>query len=67
MAFYSVVFARVSSFLSLMGEHLYFSNQTVDYGKGRKDKKQGKKGGSSNLASPQASDRGPPDLGALCI
>lgn len=42
-------------------------SQTVDYGKSRKDKKQGKKGASSNLVNSHVPDRGTPDLGALCI
>ncbi|KAK6116215.1 hypothetical protein DH2020_050011 [Rehmannia glutinosa] len=41
-------------------------NQTVDYGKCRKDRKQGKKVGSTVMSSGQ-SDGGPPDKGALCI
>ncbi|KAG8384357.1 hypothetical protein BUALT_Bualt04G0109700 [Buddleja alternifolia] len=41
-------------------------NQTVDYGKSRKEKKQGRKGGSTveNLIQ---SDGKPLDMGALCI
>ncbi|XP_042030582.1 OVARIAN TUMOR DOMAIN-containing deubiquitinating enzyme 7-like isoform X2 [Salvia splendens] len=38
-------------------------NQTVDYGKSRKDRKQGRKGGTILVHS----DGGPPDMGALCI
>ncbi|KAG6392896.1 hypothetical protein SASPL_147124 [Salvia splendens] len=41
----------------------HFSNQTVDYGKSRKDRKQGRKGGTILVHS----DGGPPDMGALCI
>ncbi|XP_057770263.1 OVARIAN TUMOR DOMAIN-containing deubiquitinating enzyme 7 isoform X3 [Salvia miltiorrhiza] len=41
-------------------------NQTVDYGKSRKDRRQGRKGGTI-LSSPVHSDGGPPDMGALCI
>ncbi|KAH6760260.1 SEC-C motif-containing protein / OTU-like cysteine protease family protein [Perilla frutescens var. frutescens] len=41
-------------------------NQTVDYGKSRKDRKQGRKGGTT-LPSSVHSDGGPPDMGALCI
>lgn len=41
-------------------------NQTVDYGKSRKERKQGRKGGASVPSSIQ-SDGGPPDMGALCI
>ncbi|XP_024977814.1 OTU domain-containing protein 3 isoform X2 [Cynara cardunculus var. scolymus] len=40
---------------------------TVDYGKSRKDKKQGKKGGSTNSTVSHGSDGGSPDMGALCI
>nr|GEW14898.1 OTU domain-containing protein 3 isoform X1 [Tanacetum cinerariifolium] len=42
-------------------------NNTADYGKGKKDKKQGKKGGSANLAVVHGSDGVSPDMGALCI
>lgn len=43
-------------------------NDTVDYGKSRKEKKQGKKGGSTNLAVSHGSDgASPADMGALCI
>lgn len=38
------------------------SNQMVDYGKIRKDRKQGRKGGVN-----VRSEGGPPDMGALCI
>lgn len=41
-------------------------NQTVDYGKNRKDRKQARKGGTT-LPSSVHSDGGPPDMGALCI
>ncbi|KAJ4714837.1 OTU domain-containing protein 3 [Melia azedarach] len=43
------------------------SNQTVDSRKGRKDRKQSKKGGPANTVSSCGSDGGPPDMGALCI
>ncbi|KAJ9562317.1 hypothetical protein OSB04_007477 [Centaurea solstitialis] len=39
----------------------------VDYGKSRKDKKQGKKGVSTNLTVSHGSDGASPDMGALCI
>ncbi|PWA50994.1 Ovarian tumor, otubain [Artemisia annua] len=42
-------------------------NNTVDYGKGKIDKKQGKKGGSANLTVLHGSDGVSPDMGALCI
>ncbi|KAK6162028.1 hypothetical protein DH2020_001869 [Rehmannia glutinosa] len=41
-------------------------NQTVDYGKSRKDRKQGKNVSSTGTSSGQ-SDGGPPDMGGLCI
>ncbi|KAG6421672.1 hypothetical protein SASPL_118229 [Salvia splendens] len=41
-------------------------NQTVDYGKSRKDRKQGRKGGTI-LPNSVHSDGEPPDMGALCI
>ncbi|XP_047951793.1 OVARIAN TUMOR DOMAIN-containing deubiquitinating enzyme 7 isoform X2 [Salvia hispanica] len=41
-------------------------NQTVDYGKSRKDRKQGRKGGTI-LPNLVHSDGGPLDMGALCI
>ncbi|KAL0424174.1 UNVERIFIED_CONTAM: OVARIAN TUMOR DOMAIN-containing deubiquitinating enzyme 7 [Sesamum radiatum] len=41
-------------------------NQTVDYGKSRKERKQSRKIGST-VASSIQSDGGPPDMGALCI
>ncbi|KAL7101407.1 hypothetical protein ACP275_08G051900 [Erythranthe tilingii] len=41
-------------------------NQTVDYGKTRKERKQARKGGSTGTSSTQ-SDGGPPDMGSLCI
>lgn len=40
------------------------SNQTVDYGKSRKDRKLSRKGGTTSSVH---SDGGPPDMGALCI
>ncbi|XP_051126746.1 OVARIAN TUMOR DOMAIN-containing deubiquitinating enzyme 7 [Andrographis paniculata] len=44
-------------------------NQTVDYGKSRKDRKKGGKGGSttSSSSSIQSDGGAPPDMGALCI
>lgn len=42
-------------------------NQTVDYGEGRKDKKQGKKSEANNVANSHVSEGEPPDVGALCI
>ncbi|KAL0461804.1 UNVERIFIED_CONTAM: OVARIAN TUMOR DOMAIN-containing deubiquitinating enzyme 7 [Sesamum latifolium] len=41
-------------------------NQTVDYGKSRKERKQSRKIGST-VANSIQSDGGPPDMGALCI
>lgn len=43
------------------------SNQTVDSKRGRKGRKQGKKGEASSTLSACVSDGGPPDMGALCI
>ncbi|XP_009788517.1 OVARIAN TUMOR DOMAIN-containing deubiquitinating enzyme 7 isoform X1 [Nicotiana sylvestris] len=45
----------------------YAVNQTIDYGKGRRDKKQGKKVPLTNVTSSKQSDARLPDLGALCI
>ncbi|ESR39177.1 hypothetical protein CICLE_v10026145mg [Citrus x clementina] len=42
-------------------------NQTVDSKRGRKERKQGKKGEASSTLSACVSDGGPPDMGALCI
>lgn len=42
-------------------------NHTIDYGKGRRDKKQGKKVSPVNVTSSKQSDARPPDMGALCI
>ncbi|XAR74008.1 hypothetical protein NMG60_11008157 [Bertholletia excelsa] len=42
-------------------------NQTVDYGKSRKERKQGKKRGVVNAANSHLPEAGPPDVGALCI
>ncbi|KAL5556961.1 hypothetical protein UlMin_039197 [Ulmus minor] len=42
-------------------------NQTADSKKGRKERKQGKKGTVVKVASTRTSDGCPPDLGALCI
>lgn len=39
----------------------------VESRKGRKDKRQGKKGGSATDAPSIGSDGTPPDVGALCI
>ncbi|KAA8531677.1 hypothetical protein F0562_006606 [Nyssa sinensis] len=41
-------------------------NQTVDCGKSRKERKQGKKGEHTNVTNFHGSG-GPPDMGALCI
>ncbi|KAF7136382.1 hypothetical protein RHSIM_Rhsim08G0099200 [Rhododendron simsii] len=40
--------------------------QTVDYSKSRKDRKQGKKSGSKDVANSRGGE-GAPDVGALCI
>ncbi|XP_059284329.1 OVARIAN TUMOR DOMAIN-containing deubiquitinating enzyme 7 isoform X2 [Lycium ferocissimum] len=45
----------------------YTVNHTMDYGKGRRDKKQGKKVPPVNVTSSKQSDARPPDMGALCI
>ncbi|KAJ8530909.1 hypothetical protein K7X08_023790 [Anisodus acutangulus] len=45
----------------------YTVNHTIDYGKGRRDKKQGKKVPPVNITSSKQSDARPPDMGALCI
>ncbi|KAL2522734.1 SEC-C motif-containing protein/OTU-like cysteine protease family protein [Forsythia ovata] len=42
-------------------------NRPVEYGKSRKDRKQIRKGGSTNVFNSIQSDGGPPDMGALCI
>ncbi|OMO56635.1 Ovarian tumor, otubain [Corchorus capsularis] len=42
-------------------------NQTTDARRGRKDRKQGKKGASATPAASPVSDGGAPDVGALCI
>ncbi|GAV80931.1 OTU domain-containing protein [Cephalotus follicularis] len=42
-------------------------NRIVDCRKGRKEKKQVKKGGPAKSAPSPESDGGPPDMGALCI
>ncbi|GLT49378.1 hypothetical protein SLA2020_229390 [Shorea laevis] len=42
-------------------------NQTVDARKGRKERKQSKKGGSAKSTAFSGSDVGPPDMGALCL
>ncbi|XP_059623909.1 OVARIAN TUMOR DOMAIN-containing deubiquitinating enzyme 7 [Cornus florida] len=42
-------------------------NQTVDYGKRRKERKQGKKGEAATVANHHGCEGGPPDMGALCI
>ncbi|KAL3813631.1 hypothetical protein ACJIZ3_014899 [Penstemon smallii] len=52
---------------TIAGRSSKFSvNQTVDYGKSRRERKQGRKAGSKAVNSIQ-SDGGPPDMGALCI
>ncbi|KAL6961465.1 ubiquitinyl hydrolase 1, partial [Sarracenia purpurea var. burkii] len=43
------------------------NNQTVDYGKSRKERKQSKKGGLANVANSHGHEGGLPDVGALCI
>lgn len=54
---------------SVAGKHptSYTVNHTIDYGKGRRDKKQGKKVPPVNVTSSKQSDARPPDMGALCI
>ncbi|XP_048335478.1 OVARIAN TUMOR DOMAIN-containing deubiquitinating enzyme 7 isoform X2 [Ziziphus jujuba] len=42
-------------------------NQMVESRKGRKERKQGKKGATLKASSTCGSDGGPPDMGALCI
>nr|XP_043617243.1 OVARIAN TUMOR DOMAIN-containing deubiquitinating enzyme 7 isoform X2 [Erigeron canadensis] len=42
-------------------------NHTANNGMGRKDKKRGKKAGSTNLSVMHGSDEASPDMGALCI
>ncbi|KAH9663655.1 OVARIAN TUMOR DOMAIN-containing deubiquitinating enzyme 7 [Citrus sinensis] len=46
---------------------VFHVNQTVDSKRGRKERKQGKKGEASSTLSACVSDGGPPDMGALCI
>lgn len=46
---------------------IFFSNHTIDYGKDRRDKKQGKKVPPVNVTTSKQSDARPPDMGALCI
>lgn len=45
----------------------YTVNHTIDYGKSRRDKKQGKKVPPVNVTTSKQSDARPPDLGALCV
>lgn len=45
----------------------YISNQSVDSRKGKKQRQQGKKGGTANTEPICRSDGAPPDMGALCI
>ncbi|MCD7467082.1 hypothetical protein HAX54_004281 [Datura stramonium] len=54
---------------SVAGKHLTSDtvNHAIDYGKGRRDKKQGKKVSPVNVTSSKQSDARPPDMGALCI
>ncbi|KAL3341448.1 hypothetical protein AABB24_025810 [Solanum stoloniferum] len=54
---------------SVTGNHptSYTVNHTIDYGKGRRDKKQGKKVPPVNVTTSKQSDARPPDMGALCI
>lgn len=44
----------------------FISNQKVASGKGRKERKQGRKGGPTKPA-PSSGSGDPPDMGALCI
>lgn len=54
---------------SVAGKHptSFTDNHTIDYGKGRRDKKQGKKVPPVNVTTSKQSDARPPDMGALCI
>ncbi|XP_055825620.1 OVARIAN TUMOR DOMAIN-containing deubiquitinating enzyme 7 isoform X1 [Solanum dulcamara] len=54
---------------SVAGKHptSYTVSHTIDYGKGRRDKKQGKKVPPVNVTTSKQSDARPPDMGALCI
>ncbi|PHT49854.1 hypothetical protein CQW23_09601 [Capsicum baccatum] len=54
---------------SVAGKHptIYTVNHTIGYGKGRRDKKQGKKVPPVNVVSSKQSDGRPLDMGALCI
>ncbi|XP_063945081.1 OVARIAN TUMOR DOMAIN-containing deubiquitinating enzyme 7 isoform X2 [Daucus carota subsp. sativus] len=45
----------------------FANKQTVDSSKGRKDKKQGNKSGSTSNVNSRVFEGGPPDVGALCI
>lgn len=45
----------------------FLVNQTVDSSKGRKERKQGKKGRSAKFVPSARSSEGPPDVGALSI
>ncbi|KAG2724367.1 hypothetical protein I3760_01G013900 [Carya illinoinensis] len=42
-------------------------NHSIDSRKARKERQQGKKGGTAKAAPIHGSDGGPPDMGALCI
>ncbi|XP_049345693.1 OVARIAN TUMOR DOMAIN-containing deubiquitinating enzyme 7 isoform X2 [Solanum verrucosum] len=54
---------------SVAGKHptSFTVNHTIDYGKGRRDKKQGKKVPLVNVTTSKQTDARPPDMGALCI
>lgn len=54
---------------SVAGKHptSFTVNHTIDYGKDRRDKKQGKKVPPVNVTTSKQSDARPPDMGALCI
>lgn len=54
-------------FLKLIWNYCCISSQMVESRKGRKEKKQGKKGATVKASSTCVSDGGPPDMGALCI
>ncbi|GMH06409.1 hypothetical protein Nepgr_008249 [Nepenthes gracilis] len=42
-------------------------NESADFSKGKRGKKQGKKGGSATMVTSHGSDEALPDMGALCI
>lgn len=45
----------------------FANKQTVDCSKGRKDKNQGKRSGTTSNVNTRVYEGGPPDVGALCI